>query len=369
MLADCNWGDRRKSNFITVKTLDLLSLRVMKKVNTENTENTEKIEITENPEGNNERNANKNNAHVNNENNDNNKNFGNIMENLQILHVLEFWSSTYSYKLLNVRNKDYSNDSEASNDGTSLKVKKNENGTDKEKENLIAGTKSNKDSNKNTGNILKVYSTEENLQFGLCNPHCANIFILRLSPCNAFRPVYVGSNLHFTGGLEVKSFSWSLVHGGVKGGGGSGVGDEEGAGAGCGNSNGSISLTFEHCAVRCEEWTGYVWLFIPHTNNTDNNSNNSNNSIISNISNNEDNNNDSNNFNFIPTISGPLVGCEPPKMIQRIVAPYDSSNKRGEGDKGNEGRVIGTVWKISVAAVTVTEEGVNSDEMDLTVCW
>lgn len=112
LLADCNWGEREKSNIVTVKNLNL------------NTRNTDDI--------------------------------GENNGCIQILHVFEFWSSSYSYRLVNTNKKDVSMD---------VCDIKNKNRS------KFSITFENK---------LKILNLYDDLELDSVKPHCAKIYAFRL---------------------------------------------------------------------------------------------------------------------------------------------------------------------------------------------
>jgi hypothetical protein len=67
-------------------------------------------------------------------------------------------------------------------------------------------------------------------------------------------PIYLGSNLHFSGGLELESIAFS---GGLAGPGDSG-------GPGGPGARARVSLVFKEGALKDDHWGGCVWLFLPH---------------------------------------------------------------------------------------------------------
>lgn len=175
VLADCNWSDKKKSNIITVKNLNLNS-QFQKTVYSE-------------------------------------KFVPKSGSNIQILHIFEFWSSSYTYRLIDVNTN-------------------------------------NCDENYNEENGLKILNLHDDLDLPPVVSHCAKIYAFRLfNPLTAIQnlcPEYIGSNLHFTCGNEIKSFDCIVKI--------SGINDD---------GNRKCNIIFEDFAVRSKEWSGYIWVFLP----------------------------------------------------------------------------------------------------------
>jgi hypothetical protein len=113
LLADCNWGEKEKSNIVTVKNLNLI---------------------------------------LNN----------NGSDSIQMLHIFDFWSSLYTYRLINSNKKD-----------TSMDIK-----------DISTPKKENK------MNILNLY---DDIELESIVPHCAKIYAFRLySP-----PLFDSSHRYF----------------------------------------------------------------------------------------------------------------------------------------------------------------------------
>jgi len=75
------------------------------------------------------------------------------------------------------------------------------------------------------------------LSFPPVAPHSCRLLSLRVMKDYTL-PLYLGSNLHFSCGLEVESFSVHL-------------------------GNNTFSITFGEGAVRESEWEGFVWVYVP----------------------------------------------------------------------------------------------------------
>ena len=101
VLADCNWSDRIKNNFITANFLDLLSYRNVKHNGItdkndvkENKKNFKNLKILE---------LNSKEAKSKSDCSSSSTIIKKIGSDIQLLHIFEFWSSTYSHRYLNVR--------------------------------------------------------------------------------------------------------------------------------------------------------------------------------------------------------------------------------------------------------------------------
>lgn len=244
-----------------------------------------------------------------------------------ILHVLEFWSSTYSYRLISSEHDSLSLSSTQSKDG------------------LKAGKR-------------RLIGPKDDLGFPAVEPHTASLYALRLTPYNS-PPLYVGSNLHFTSGLEVTSFSYVMGPDRVSNPDSQYLEKQE--------LSNSCTIRFEHCAVRCQQWTGYVWLYLPyrdaqshfwHSHPPAGLSKGGRGKVP------------------LPVLEGALAGCGGPELVESIVGPdsrmsrsstaHSSGNEgsedsliggrtsRGEGEgegEGEEGgRLLGRVWRVPVAS-------------------
>jgi hypothetical protein len=241
-----------------------------------------------------------------------------------ILHVLEFWNSTYSYRLIS-----------SEHDSLSLS-------SIQSKEGLRAGKR-------------RLIGPKDDLGFPAVEPHTASLYALRLTPYNS-PPLYVGSNLHFTSGLEVTSFTYVMGPDRVSNPDGQYLEKQE--------LSNSCSIRFEHCAVRCQQWTGYVWLYLPYR--------------------------DAQSRPPhppaglskwgrgkvpLPVLEGDLAGCGGPELVESIVGPdsrMSSSTAHSTGNEGSEdsliggrtsrgegegegegkegGRLLGHVWRVPVAS-------------------
>jgi hypothetical protein len=120
LLADCNWGEREKSNIVTVKNLNL------------NSRSSDDI--------------------------------GEKDGCIQILHMFEFWSSSYSFRLVNTNKKDVSMD---------IYDIKNRNSPN---------------SSINSENKLKFLNLYDDLELDSVIPHCAKIYAFRLYTPSLFNP-------------------------------------------------------------------------------------------------------------------------------------------------------------------------------------
>ena len=305
IVADCNWGERKKSNYITPNYLDLLSKRNI----SHNTRNDLKKKKR-------------------------------TYSDVQVLHILEFWSSEYSYRYLNVRDVQERNLVSDTNDNTNNKTYK--------------------DDNKNIINS-KIMSMDENIEFGDVDPHSAKIYVLRLTQFYDLKPSYIGSNLHFTCGLEVKNFIFQLSTDAEDG-------DPEKnnktnkdknifktnllskSGFKTSKFQNSCSITFEHSAVRCEKWVGYFWIFLPTKIDPNKNENS--------------NKKESENENLLDyekylRISGSLVTIEKPKLMKFI--NYPAVVIKGGTEKEEKEIGLGCVWRIAVASKA--NKIINKDEI------
>ena len=237
-----------------------------------------------------------------------------------ILHVLEFWSSTYSYRLIS-----------SEHDSLSLS-------STQSKEGLQAGKR-------------RLIGPKDDLGFPAVEPHTASLYALRLTPYNS-PPLYVGSNLHFTSGLEVTSFSYVMGPDRVSNPDSQYLEKQE--------LSNSCTIRFEHCAVRCQQWTGYVWLYLPYR---DARSSKGGRGKVP-----------------LPVLEGALAGCGGPELVESTLSPDSrmsrSSTARSSGNEGSEdsliggrtsrgadvsggegegegeegGRLLGRVWRVPVAS-------------------
>jgi hypothetical protein len=248
-----------------------------------------------------------------------------------ILHVLEFWSSTYSYRLIS-----------SEHDSLSLPSIQSKEGLKKGKRRLI--------------------SPKDDLGFPAVEPHTASLYALRLTPYNS-PPLYVGSNLHFTSGLEVTSFSYVMGPDRVSNPDSQYLEKQE--------LSNSCTIRFEHCAVRCQQWTGYVWLYLPYR---DAQSHSSHSHPPAGLS------KGGRGKVPLPVLEGALAGCGGPELVESILGPdsrmsrsstahssgnegsedcliggrtnrgADVSGGGGEGEAEEGGRLLGRVWRVPVAS-------------------
>ena len=285
MLGDCNWGDTRKSNIITAEQLNIWPDQSILNSNNEEVLKNDVI-LCDTTEGN---------MPHENENE----------EHFQVLHMLEFWSSTYSYRILNKPNKIDSN----VKDGVDLRNKRDFSNL----RNIENKEKRNKATN-------EVTCVTADLGLDSVTPHSAKVYALRLSPLRCSKPVYVGSNLHFSSGLEVRTFSYNVSER---------VLDNERVKV---HYSDYCLITFQHCSVRCEKWNGYVWLYLPHC-------------PVHGAAEHEKSEDkgkkerERENERDIqtPHIGGSLAGCEGPNLVDTIMHPFYPDV------------VLGSVWRISLA--------------------
>jgi hypothetical protein len=276
VLGDCNWGDYTKSNTVTVNYLRL-------HLNSKG--------LTEESEG----------APVSDQSNSDD-------EDYYILHILEFWSSSYEYRVVK-HNK--------SKTGAGDPILGGQPG--------VSG--------------VQVCSMDDDLQLGTVSPHTAKLYALRLIQDPCANPQYIGSNLHFTCGQEVKSFSFVL--------GPKRAVDSDGAVPEYSNS---CVIAFEHCSVRCEKWTGYVWLYLPHTEGLYEQSEETGDGGVDF----EDRGKGgvrSRVGGRVPLIGGSLAGCEGPSLVERILDPHS----RGSTGAMAGCSVLGCVWRVAVASLSHSE--------------
>ena len=216
-------------------------------------------------------------------------------DNFQVLHMLEFWSSSYSHRILNKETKN------ESSQGGSIDLTDNSHST-----HLRSA-----DDMKRNG----VTCVSADLRLDSVTPHSAKLYALRLSPLRCRRPVYVGSNLHFSSGLEVRTFSYNMSEGMM---------DDEGSKV---DYSDYCLITFQHCSVRCEKWNGYVWLYLPHC------------PVHGAVHEHEKSGGTCKKERDIsrPLIGGSLAGCEGPNLVDTIMHPFHPD------------QVLGCVWRISLA--------------------
>lgn len=246
-----------------------------------------------------------------------------------ILHVLEFWSSTYSYRLIS-----------------------------SEHDSLSLSSTQSKDEHK--AGKRRLIRPKDDLGFPAVEPHTASLYALRLTPCNS-TPLYVGSNLHFTSGLEVTSFTYVMGPDRASNPDSQYLEKQE--------LSNSCTIRFEHCAVRCQQWTGYVWLYLPYK---DAQSHSPHSHPPAGLS------KGGRGTVPLPVLEGDLAGCGGPELVENIVGPdsrisrssashssgnegsedsliggrksrgEDISEGEGEGEEG--GRLLGRVWRVPVAS-------------------
>ena len=297
VLGDCNWGDYTKSNIITANYLHL---------------HTDTKGLSEGSEG----------MPVSSPSDTAD------FEDYYILHILEFWSSSYGYRVMK------SNKSNMSTVDSSLGGQPGVRGA-------------------------QVLGMDEDLQLGAVSPHTAKLYALRLTqdPCST--PQYIGSNLHFTCGQEVKSFSFVL--------GPKRALDSDGLVPEYSNS---CVIAFEHCSVRCEKWTGYVWLYLPHTKGLSEHPEGTGDEDAHDEGRDGDGDGDGGDSRDtgrgrgrgrgrVPLVGGSLAGCEGPSLVERILDP------RSKGSAGAMAgcSVLGCVWRMPVASLS------HSEVDELTVNW
>jgi hypothetical protein len=111
----------------------------------------------------------------------------------QILHILEFWSGVYTYKVVSATGKD------------------------------------------------------DDLHFPSIAVHSAKLYAIRRLKTGAGVAQYLGSNLHFSSGMEVSRFQVGLNKGGPA------------------NCSHMVRIGFEAGALREESWGGFVWVYLSHS--------------------------------------------------------------------------------------------------------
>ena len=206
-------------------------------------------------------------------------------ESFSILHVLEFWSSTYSHRLIS--SKQITQSSTQRKGGNDHQVGKR-----------------------------RLIDCRDDLGFPAVEPHTATLYALRLTPYDS-PPLYVGSNLHFTSGLEVTSFTYVLGPKRVIGPDNQSMEKQE--------LSNSCTIRFEHCAVRCQQWTGYIWLYLPNRDTQP----------VTSASPNKGGTGVRGRGTgtgrgkvTLPVLEGDLAGCGGPELVESIVGPHSRTKTR-----------------------------------------
>ena len=206
-------------------------------------------------------------------------------ESFSILHVLEFWSSTYSYRLISSNHSTQS--STQRKGGKECQVGKR-----------------------------RLINCRDDLGFPAVEPHTATLYALRLTPYDS-PPLYVGSNLHFTSGLEVTSFTYILGPKRVIGPDNQSMEKQE--------LSNSCTIRFEHCAVRCQQWTGYIWLYLPNKDTQPLASASPNKGGTGVRGGGRDKGRGK---VTLPVLEGDLAGCGGPELVESIVGPHSRTRTR-----------------------------------------
>lgn len=302
VLGYCNWGDSPKSNSITANYLKL---------------HPDKKALIGEKEGGSRAPARDSSVSA-------------CEEDYHILHILEFWSSSYEYRVIK-HNKSTIGAGDSTLGGQ-------------------PGVKG-----------VQVLSMDDDLQLGIVNPHTAKLYALRLTQDPWDTPQYVGSNLHFTCGQEVKSFTFVI--------GPKRVVSSDGVVPEYYNS---CVIAFEHCSVRCEKWTGYVWLYLPYTGGSDGHPEGmSDRDVLDGCADRGRGEGDGDDGGAdkdrvggrvggkirgvvrgrVPLVGGSLAGCEGPSLIEKILDPHSSGCSEALAGRS----VLGCVWRVSVASRSHSE--------------
>ena len=355
VFGNCNWGERLKFNEVSAEYLNLMPLNSMKS-SKKSSHNSSSSSGSGSDRGDDSRHKKAQTvlSHSKDASHPSQTEIEVEVEDgrersFSILHVLEFWSSTYSYRLISSKHSPQSS------------------------------TQRQKGKKHPLGN-RRLIDCRDDLSFPAVEPHTATLYALRLTPHDS-PPLYVGSNLHFTSGLEVTSFKYVLGPKRVLSPDNQSMEKQE--------LSNSCTIRFEHCAVRCQQWTGYIWLYLPNRDTQP----------LASVSQNKGGTGvrgvGGRGKVPLPVLEGDLAGCGGPELVENIVGPHSRTRTRisratdsceggsssdslignrssgsesgsddtYDGEEGDMEKLLGRVWRVPVAT-----PGHDEDD-ELIVFW